>query len=284
MKLALGQISVFESVEENLKKAQQMMEEAANKGANVISFPEVSFNRFFPQNQADENAFALAESIPGPQTELLQKKSAELKMVTIFSLFEKDMNEEYYCSAVCIDVDGELLGTTRMAHIYEGENYHEKYYFSPGDTLYPVYKTKYGNIGIALCQDSWYPEVMRALTLRGADVIVVSAAESGEDDSYERYFDLLSTLQGKSASIANGVFVGMANRTGREGDMRFFGSSYVTSPFGSIISKAGKDDDEVLVTDIDLNQIHEARKAFPLLSERRPETFSILTNQQGFHS
>lgn len=281
MKLALGQISASESRQENLEKALRMMDQAANRGANVICFPEVGFDRFFPQNRAVSEYFDLAETIPGSQTKLLQKKSAELGMVTIFSLLEEGMKGEYYDSAACIDADGELLGTTRMNHTFEGENYNEKFYYAPGNTLYPVYKTKYGNIGIAVCQDSWFPEVMRALALRGAEVIVVPTAESGEDDSYDWYFDALSSIQGKSASIANGVFVGVANRTGREDNMRFFGSSYVTSPFGSIISKASRDEDEVLVTDIDLNQVREARRAFPLLRDRRPETYDILTKQWG---
>lgn len=288
MKLALGQTTATNSREENLNNAFKKMDEAANKGANVICFPEVGFDKFFPQHRADDNFFDLAESIPGPMTEMFQKKAAELNMVTVFSLLEEGMRGEYYDSAICIDADGKLLGTTRMTHIYEAENYNEKFYYAPGNTLYPVYKTKHGNIGIAICQDAWFPEVMRALALREAEVIVVPTAESvpatgseGEEMLNSWYFDTLTALMGKSPSFANGVFVGVANRAGVEEDMRFFGASYVTSPYGQIVGQAERDKDEVLVTDIDLNKINEARRQFALLRDRRPETYDILTKQWG---
>lgn len=277
----MGQISATDDRKMNVDKGIQMMEDAAKDGANVICFPEVGFDKFFPQHRAQSHSFDLAEPIPGPMVETFQEKAKELNMVTIFSLLEEGMKGEYYDSAVCIDADGTLLGTTRMTHTYEHENYNEKFYYSPGNTLYPVYKTKFGNIGIAICQDSWFPEVMRALALRGAEIIVVPTAESGEDDFYEWYFDTLTAIQGKSAAVANGVFVGVANRTGREDDMRFFGSSYVTSPYGQIIDQASKDNDEVLVTEIDLNDIREARRLWPLLRDRRPDTYDILTKQWG---
>jgi N-carbamoylputrescine amidase len=168
-----------------------------------------------------------------------------------------------------------------MNHTFEGENYNEKFYYAPGNTSYPVYLTNAGPIGIAICQDSWFPEVMRILSMKGAELIVVPTAESCPVDKFDWYLEVLTTVQAKAPSISNGVFVGVANRVGTEKNMRFMGSSYVTNPFGKILKMANKDEDEVLIVEIDINEIREARRIWPLLRDRRPETYGILTKQWG---
>lgn len=280
-KIAMGQLSSLDDREQNITRAEKMMEEAAAKGAQLICFPEVGFDKFFPQERANDQLFDLAEPIPGPITERLAEKASKFKLVVIASFLEEAQYGEYYDSAVCIDADGKLLGITRMTHTFEGENYNEKFYYAPGNTHYPVYKTAAGPVGIAICQDSWFPEVMRALAMRGAELIVVPTAESCPLENHEWYFDVLTAVQGKAPAISNGLFVGVANRVGIENNMRFMGSSYVTSPFGQILGKAGMDNDELLVVEIDTEEIRNARRVWPLLRDRRPDTYGILLEQWG---
>jgi len=280
-KIAMGQLSATESRRENLARAVRMMEQAALQGAKLICFPEVGFDRFFPQKRADPRLFNLAETIPGPITQLIATEARRLKLVTIASLLEEAQLGEYYDSAVCIDSDGTLLGQTRMTHTFEGENYNEKFYYGPGNTTYPVYRTEAGLVGIAICQDSWFPEVMRALAIRGAQLIVVPTAESCPLEKHDWYLDVLTTVQGKAPAINNGLFVGMANRVGTEENMRFMGSSYIVNPFGQILGMANHNTDELLVVEIDTDEIRKARQIWPLLRDRRPDTYGILLQSWG---
>jgi N-carbamoylputrescine amidase len=281
LKIAMAQLSAGESRDENLRKALKMMEQASAQDSRLICFPEVGFDRFFPQKRANPRFFDLAERVPGPITQMIAAEARRLKLVTIASLLEEAQPGEYYDSAVCIDSDGALLGQTRMTHTFEGENYNEKFYYGPGNTLYPVYKTEAGFVGIAICQDSWFPEVMRALAMRGAELIVVPTAESCPMQKYDWYLDVLTTVQGKAPAINNGLFVGVANRVGTEEAMRFMGSSYVVSPFGRILRMANNSADELLVVEIDTDEIRKARQTWPLLRDRRPETYGILLQQWG---
>lgn len=280
-KISMAQFIADENRELNIVKAEKMISQAASEGSKLICFPEVCFDRFFPQERARDELFDLAEPIPGPITERLMAKAKSEKIVVVASLLEEGFAGEYYDSAICIDADGSLLGTTRMNHSFEGENYNEKFYYAPGNTLYPVYNTAAGPVGIAICQDSWYPEVMRILSMKGAELIVVPTAESCPEEKFDWYQDVLTTVQAKAPSICNGVFVGVANRVGVEKNMNFMGSSYVTNPFGKIIKMANRNDDEVLTVEIDSKQIKEARRIWPLLRDRRPETYDYLTKQWG---
>lgn len=280
-KIAMAQFIAEPDREKNLIKGENMISQAASQGAKLICFPEVCFDQFFPQERAQDKLFNLAEPIPGPISERLMAKAKEKKIVVIASLLEEANPGEYYDSAVCIDSDGSLLGVTRMNHTFEGENYNEKFYYAPGNTLYPVYMTTAGPVGIAICQDSWFPEVMRILSMKGAELIVVPTAESCPQEKYDWYLDILTTVQAKSASICNGIFVGVSNRVGTEKEMRFMGSSYVTNPFGQIIKMANRETDEVLIVEIDIDEIRHARRIWPLLRDRRPETYKLLTEQWG---
>lgn len=277
----MAQTSASKSREENIMKGIRMMEQATERGSKIICFPEVSFDRFFPQERANDQMFDLAEPVPGPTTERIAREARRLKLVTIFSLLEEAQPGEYYDSAVCINSDGTVLGQTRMIHTFEGANYNEKFYYGPGNIHYPVYRTEAGLVGIAICQDSWFPEVMRALVLRGAELIVVPTAESCPLEQHDWYLDVLTTVQGKAPAINNGVFVGVANRVGIEEKMRFMGSSYVASPFGRILGMANRDTDELLVVEIDTDEIRKARRIWPLLRDRRPETYGILMQPWG---
>jgi N-carbamoylputrescine amidase len=280
-KIAMGQISAEGSRDDTLSKAEGMIEEAASKKAELICFPEVGFDKFFPRERTNEERFDLAEPIPGPITERLKKKAKDHKIVVIASLLEEARPGEYYDSAVCIDADGTILGITRMTHIYEGLNYNEKYYYSPGNTYHPVYKTKAGPVGIAICYDGWFPEVMRVLTMRGAELIVVPTAEMCEPDEYDWWVETFTTAQGKAPAIYNNVFIGCANRVGIEENVQFIGSSYVVDPWGKILERASKDNEEVLIAEINTDEIRQTRKCWPFLRDRRPDTYGILNDQWG---
>ncbi|MFA9376343.1 MAG: nitrilase-related carbon-nitrogen hydrolase [Lachnotalea sp.] len=283
-RIAMGQLSATPSIEENLKKAAEQIDEAAARGAELILFPEVGFEQFFPKYAHDPTKFESAQKIPGQITDFLCRKAKETNIVIVASLFEEGNICEYYDSAVCIDSDGTLLGVTRMVHTYENEGYNEKYYYGPGNTIYPVYETNAGNVGIAICYDSWFPEAVRALVLRGADIILVPTVEVLVEDGVlppsdfvvgGTQYEAVTTMQ-KANAIVNGVWVAVCNRVGLEEDQMYMGSSLVIDPWGHIVNMANDKEDEVLVTDIDLNECKKTRMIWPTLKDRRPDTYDIL--------
>lgn len=270
LKIGLAQMRAEEDWEANLGRAMTLMEEGKGQGVQMICFPEVGLRRFFPQYRADRKYFEWAEPIPGPTTDKLSRKARELEMVVVVSVYEAGRPGAYYDSAAVIDADGSLLGVTRMMHIAEEPNYNEKFYYWPGDTGYPVYETAYADIGVAICYDCRFPEHMRALALGGAEVIFVPTAESG-DRILETW-----TIENQASSLANNVFVAVANRVGKEDQMTFVGRSYVTNPFGKVLSMAGGEEEELLAVDVDLTEVREARQIIPYMRDRRPETYDVL--------
>ena len=280
-KYAMGQLSASPSMKENLQRAAQQIDEAAAKGASLILFPEVGFERFFPKFDHDYSKFDSAEPIPGPISDFLCKKAKEKKIVIAASYLEEGYLGEYYDSAVCIDADGTLLGVTRMLHTVEGDNYDEKFYYAPGNTLYPVYETAAGVVGISICYDSWFPEAVRSLCLRGAEVILVPTVEypvlglPPSDHFGGTEYEAVCTMQ-KANALLNGVWVAVCNRVGVEDGTPYMGSSFFVDPWGHIQATANDKTDEVLVYEIDFEQIRLARQAYPLLRDRRPDTYQLL--------
>jgi len=283
-KIAMGQLSATTSLDQNLRKAADQIKEAAEKGAELILFPEVGFEQFFPKYHHDFSKLESAQKIPGPITDFLCEKAKEYNIVVVASLLEEGYICEYYDSAVCIDADGTLLGVTRMVHTYENPGYNEKFYYGPGNTHYPVYETKAGIVGIAICYDSWFPEAIRALVLKGADIILVPTVETLVEDGVlpdtdfivgGTQYEAVTTMQ-KANAIVNGVWVAVCNRVGLEDDQQYMGSSLVIDPWGHIVNMASDKEDEVLVTDIDLNECKKTRQIWPILKDRRPDTYGIL--------
>lgn len=270
MRIALAQFTAESTRQDSVEKAFGMMEQAAQDGADVICFPEMAFDVFFPQFRADRQYFALAEAIPGPLVEQFQAKAHALRLVTVINLFERAAPGEYYDCSPVIDADGQLLGKSRMMHIAELPRYNEKYYYWEGNTGYPVYPTRAGRIGIAICYDRHYPEHVRALALQGAQVMLVPTATSLPE------LGTIWELEMQAAAVANQMFVGVANRIGREGDLTFFGSSFAVNPKGEVIGRASNDREEVLCVDCDLRLIEEMRQRLPFLRDRRPETYGML--------
>ncbi|MFC1554355.1 nitrilase-related carbon-nitrogen hydrolase [candidate division KSB1 bacterium] len=269
VKIALAQVSASKDMEANLKKAELFIKEASNKGANFICFPEMAFMRFFPQYVADKSFFDTAETIPGPTLERFQVSARANNIVIILNIYEKDGSGIYFNTSPVIDADGSYLGKAQMIHIAEEPFFHEKYYYQPGKTGFPVFRTKFGNIGISICYDRHFPEHMRALTLKGADIIFIPQAGIKDNpvDLYE--------IEMQGASFSNQVFAALCNRVGLEDKMEFIGGSFVTGPSGEMISRAG-DKEELVLCDCDLDQIEKMRQERPFLRDRRPELYDIL--------
>jgi len=267
MRIALVQQRAEPDKASNVARGLAALERAAREGAHVVAFAELAFERFHPQRPAVGDPLALAETIPGPTTEQFARKARELGIVVVLNLYERAGGHAYDASPV-IDADGTLLGTTRMIHITDYPCFHEQGYYTPGDTGAPVYRSRAGNIGVAICYDRHYPEYMRALALGGADLVVVpQAGATGEwpDGLYEAEMQV--------AAFQNGYFVALCNRVGAEECITFAGESYVCAPDGRVIARAPAMEETILAADIDLSATRESHARRLFLQHRRPDLY-----------
>lgn len=268
MKIALVQQHASADKHENLARGLRAFEEAARNGANLVAFAELAFERFYPQTPAGADARRLAEPVPGPITEAFAKKARELEVVAVLNLFERDGDRTFDCSPV-VDADGTLLGRTRMIHITEYACFHEQGYYTPGDQGAPVYRTRAGNVGVAICYDRHYPEYMRALALAGADLVVIPQAGSvGE------WPEGLYEAEVRVAAFQNGYFVALCNRVGPEEKLTFAGESFVSDPEGNVIARAPLGVDTILYADIDVARNAKSHARTLFLRDRRPELYA----------
>jgi beta-ureidopropionase len=275
LRLALAQVAVGPQREENVSHALHMMADARNAGAQLIVFPEMSVDPFFPQYRADKRYFDWATPVPGPLTARFQEQAATLGLATIVNLFEWAGPGRYFDCSPVFDIGGNYLGKQRMTHILEGPGYNERYYYWPGDSGYPVFDIGPVRVGIAICYDRHFPEGMRALALGGAEVIVVPTATA----RLEAQFRAVWEVEMQAAAVANGVFAAVANRAGVDDTLAFFGRSFAVDPYGRVLARAPEDDVALLVVDLDLDLIEEARRDMPFLRDRRPETYGALVAQ-----
>lgn len=268
MRVALAQLSASPDRDANLTKVFETMNAAHEARADLIAFPEVILDRFFPQHPGDKTALALAEPIPGPSSELIAALARELGLVTIFNLYELGEDGRRYDSSPVFDADGSLLGITRMIHITDYEGFHERDYYHPGDQGVPVYQTRAGRIGVAICYDRHYPEVMRALGVAGAEVVVIPQAGTvGE------WPEGLYEAEVRTAAFQNGYFTVLANRVGEEGKLHFAGESFVVDPEGRVVARGRSLEEDLVIADLDLEvcKTSTARKLF--WRDRRPELY-----------
>lgn len=274
VKLALAQTACRPGRDQNLEHGLRLISQAAEQGAHLICFPEVSFDTFFPQYRADRRYFALGESIDGPLVERIQFHVAATGVAVVFNMYERAGAGEYYDCSPVIDNTCTLLGRSRMMHIAESPGYNEKYYYREGNTGYPVYSTRFaGRVGVAICYDRHFPEHMRALTLAGAEIILVPTATASLEEDFQRVWEV--EMQG--AAIANQVFIAVTNRVGPDDTLTFFGSSFVVNPRGQVIARASRTEEELLFVECDLDLIEQARQEMPFLRDRRPETYGALS-------
>ncbi len=268
MRIALVQQAVGLNKAENRERALAAIKEAASRGAEVVAFAELAFEPFYPCKPASGDAALLAEPIPGPTTDALCEVAKRLGIVIVANLFECAGPHCYDTSPV-IDADGTLLGRTRMIHITEYEGFHEQSYYTPGDTDVPVYQTRAGRIGVAICYDRHFPEVMRALALGGADLVIVPQAGTvGE------WPEGLYEAEMRVAAFQNGYFVALCNRVGREGTLEFAGESFVCGPDGVVLARAATGQDEVLMVDLDPAACERSHARQLFLKHRRPELYA----------
>jgi len=267
MKIALIQHTASKDIKSNIDKAVHSVKEAAGNGADIICFAELAFTPFYPQKPVAEKKIELAETIPGQTTDVFSKLAKEFRVVIILNLYEIKGNN-FYDSSPVINIDGTILGVTRMTHITDYACFHEKGYYDPGDTGAPVYETNFGKIGIAICYDRHYPEYMRALALNGAEVVFIPQA-----GAVDEWPEGLYEAEVRVASFQNGYFTALCNRVGEEEWLTFAGESFVCDPEGIVIAKAKGGKEEILYCDIDTDKVKTSHARNLFLIDRRPELY-----------
>ncbi len=283
VKIGLIQMSCSADKNANLSKAIEKMKAAAQQGANIICLQELFTSLYFCDEEQYDN-FKLAEPVPGPSTDTLSKLAGELNVVIIASLFEKRAKGLYHNTTAILDADGSYLGKYRKMHIPDDPSYYEKFYFTPGDLGYKVFKTKYATIGVLICWDQWYPEAARITALMGAEILFYPTAigwhHLQDEVTNSEQYNAWQTIQ-CSHAVANGIHVVSVNRVGLEQNdtMRFWGGSFITNPFGTILYKASHDSEEVYVHEIDLDQTDTYRTHWPFLRDRRIDSYQPITQR-----
>ena len=267
--------------QENLEKAISRVREAAVRGAQIVCLQELFTSLYFCDVENYDN-FGLAEAIPGPSTQALEKVAAELNVVIIASLFEKRTQGIYHNTTAVIDADGQYLGKYRKMHIPDDPAYYEKFYFTPGDTGYRVFDTKFAKIGVLICWDQWYPEAARITSLMGAEILfyptAIGWALSQDEETNDEQYQAWQTIQ-RSHSVANGLPVVSVNRVGQEAEMQFWGGSFVTNAFGKVLYQASHDQEEVHVQKLDLNKTDAYRIHWPFMRDRRIDSYQPITQR-----
>jgi N-carbamoylputrescine amidase len=270
--------------EANIVRAEGLIREAARRGANVVLIQELFETPYFCKDHQPRH-FELAQPLVGhPAVEHFRRLARELGVVLPVSVFERAHNA-FFNSVVVVDADGALLGSYRKSHIPEGPGYHEKFYFSPGDTGFKVFDSRFGRLGVAICWDQWFPEAARAMALAGADVLLYPTAIGSEpqDASLDSSGHWQRTMQGHAA--ANILPVVASNRigteTGEKYTMTFYGSSFIAGPTGEKVAEADRSGEAVLTAAFDFDEIRRYRHAWGLFRDRRPDLYHPLSSLDG---
>jgi N-carbamoylputrescine amidase len=268
VRIALIQQHATKDKAANVARGLASLETAARNGAEFACYAELAFEWFYPQVPADDGFRQLAEPLDGPTVTAFQNKARELGIVTVINLYERDGDNTFDSSPV-IDADGTLLGVTRMIHITEYPCFHEQGYYTPGDKGAPVFKTKAGAIGVAICYDRHFPEYMRALAVGGADLVIVPQA-----GAVDEWPEGLYEAEMRVAAFQNGYFTALCNRVGKEEKLDFAGESFVCGPDGEVIARAPKSADAILYADIDLAKTRESNARRLFMKHRRPQLYA----------
>lgn len=279
MTIGLIQMSTRDDVRLNLEKAVRGIETSAKKGAQIVCLPELFRSRYFPQSE-DTSEFELAEPIPGPTTEALGRLAKKQKIAIIGSIFEKRSAGIYHNTAVIFGADGTILGKYRKMHIPDDPGYYEKFYFTPGDLGFLSFDAEAARVGVLICWDQWFPEAARLTSLSGAEILFYPTAIgwlSNEPADVAKAQQIAWETIQRAHAVANGVYVAVVNRVGRERKIKFWGNSFVANPFAEIIAHAGTNREEILIARCDLDKIAEARQSWPFLRDRRIDAYGALT-------
>ncbi len=282
--LAATQFACSGDAAANLDRAERVVREAAGRGAEVILLQELFETPYFCKDHLASH-FALARPIAGsPVVARFQALARQLGVVLPLSVFERAHNA-YFNSLAMIDADGDLLGVYRKSHIPEGPGYHEKFYFSPGDTGFRVWKTRFGTLGVGICWDQWFPEAARCMALMGAEVLLYPTAIGSEpqDASLDSRDHWQRCMQGHAA--ANVMPLVASNRTGVERgekyEMTFYGSSFIAGPTGEKLVEADRNSESILTATVDLEAIRAQRHAWGVFRDRRPDLYGPLLTLDG---
>jgi len=277
VKVGLVQMSCVKDAAPNIEKAINEVRKAAADGAQIVCLQELFTSLYFCDVEDYEN-FKLAEPIPGPTTDIFANLAKELGVVIIASLFEKRAEGLYHNTTAVLDADGTYLGKYRKMHIPDDPAFYEKFYFTPGDLGYKVFKTKFATIGVLICWDQWYPEAARITALMGAEILfyptAIGWATNQDEATNKEQYDGWQTLQ-RAHAVANGVHVVSVNRVGFEqnGAMKFWGGSFVSNAFGKLEYLASHDNEETKVVSLDLTKSDFYRTHWPFLRDRRIDSY-----------
>jgi N-carbamoylputrescine amidase len=285
--VGLLQFAVSANLDDNLQRTLLRVEEAADKGAQVLCLPELFRSPYFCQRE-DFELFALAEPLDSTTVKALQQAAAKTKTVIVTPIFERRAAGVYHNSAAIIDADGSIAGFYRKMHIPDDPLFYEKYYFTPGDIGFKAFDTRYGRIGTLICWDQWYPEGARLTALHGASILFYPTAIGWHPSEKERYGaaqqDSWRTIQ-RSHAIANGVYVGSVNRIGLETDpvngtqLEFWGTSFLSDPQGVVLAEASTSKEEILLGKVDTRHIETIRRNWPFLRDRRIDAYGDITKR-----
>ena len=258
-----------------LEKHLPIIEEAGKRGVQILCLQEVFNGPYFCPSQ-DSRWCDIAEPIPGPTVEVMQRLAKKHSMVIIVPIYEREMAGVYYNTAAVIDADGALLGKYRKNHIPHTNQFWEKYFFKPGNLGYPTFQTRYAKIGVYICYDRHFPEGARLLGLNGAEIVFNPSATVAGLSQY------LWKLEQPAHAVANGYFMGCINRVGTEAPWNigtFYGTSYFVDPRGNFLAVGSEDQDELVVADMNLDMIEEVRRTWQFFRDRRPDTYGAMSEQ-----
>lgn len=276
IRVAAVQAPLSATIADNVARCTDLLRQAKADGAHVALLPELFEGPYFPQSQREE-LFALARPTEGhPTLEHFAKVAAELELVLPISFFERDGNS-FYNSIAVFDADGKRLGVYRKSHIPDGPGYQEKFYFRPGNTGFSTWSTRYGQIGVAICWDQWFPEAARCMALAGADVLFYPTAIGSEPHAPE-----LDTREPwrrvmVGHAVANATFVVAANRIGKEDAMSFYGTSFIANHRGDVVADAGQKEG-FIAADVDLDAVRHYRSSFGFFRDRRPDLYGTIAD------
>jgi N-carbamoylputrescine amidase len=282
--LAATQFACTDDRAENLERAERIVRQAAEQGANIILIQELFETPYFCKGHEPKYFNEAMPIVENPGVRRFQALAKELNVVLPASVYERAGNA-FYNSIAIIDAGGEILGTYRKSHIPESPGYHEKFYFSPGDTGFKVWPTRFGKVGVAICWDQWFPETARTMALMGAEMLFFPTAIGSEpqDPSLDSRDHWQRTMQGHAA--ANVMPVVASNRIGTESSDRwtvtYYGSSFIADHTGAIIKQADRVRESIVTASFDLNQVREYREAWGVFRDRRPELYAPIMTLDG---
>jgi len=273
VKVAGIQISCCEEKERNVEKAVKFAEVAGKNGAQIICFQELFSTHWFPK-EMDPSHFSLAEEIDGPSIRRMQDVAKEQDLVVICPIFEKD-GEAFFNSTVVIDAGGEILGCYRKVHVPQIPLWEERYYFTPGNLGFPVFRTKHAVVGVQICWDNFFPEGSRILALKGAQILFAPTAAAFA--SQKRWEAVIT-----SHAIVNGTYIFRVNRVGSEEKQDFYGRSFCVSPEGELLDQPTGMKEGIALVEVDLKRIEKVRKEWPFFKDRRPDVYTeIMTENKA---